>query len=471
MVAGWMLYGVLVSALLLAAGLLLEEAGKRLMLPLRGVWGAMLAGSVLFPLLAGLRPGEPQVGPYPVGAEAGMMGSFPLDPLRLTVPVESPLVVSLGAALLAGWGLASLCLLGVGVISTIRLRRAMGDWRLSRSSTPRVYLAHDAGPATLGILPGAIVLPAWAASHDRRLMLTHEAEHLRAGDPLLLLTAQLLVALLPWNLPLWWQLRRLRLAVEVDCDARVLRQKSDLNSYATLLLEVGARRSGLQPLLVAFAEPASFLERRIRIMMRDRRNRGWLASLGLASLAGALLLVACSTDAPAPGPDEEPASAGADNGPVDVYPTPEEPTPPVAVIQTPPGEPATPPPPPEEAPQTAREAPAEVAPDDPETTYESHALDRQPELRNVAQIRAMMEQLYPRPLQDAGVGGNAVLQFVVEADGVVEAGSISVVESTNPQLASASAEVAEHFRFRPGMYDGRAVRTMVKMPITWQPAR
>ena len=30
------------------------------------------------------------------------------------------------------------------------------------------------------------------------------------------------VVLMPWNLPLWWQWRRLRFAIEVDCDARVL---------------------------------------------------------------------------------------------------------------------------------------------------------------------------------------------------------------------------------------------------------
>ena len=53
------------------------------------------------------------------------------------------------------------------------------------------------------------------ASHEdpavRRLMLAHEEEHLHAKDPLLLLVASCLTILLPWNLPLWWQLRRLRL--------------------------------------------------------------------------------------------------------------------------------------------------------------------------------------------------------------------------------------------------------------------
>ncbi|UUZ52386.1 hypothetical protein LP419_22985 [Massilia sp. H-1] len=43
-----------------------------------------------------------------------------------------------------------------------------------------------------------------------------------ARDPQLLGLALLVLVAMPWNLPMWWQLRRLRHAIEVDCDARVL---------------------------------------------------------------------------------------------------------------------------------------------------------------------------------------------------------------------------------------------------------
>jgi bla regulator protein blaR1 len=49
-----------------------------------------------------------------------------------------------------------------------------------------------------------------------------------AHDPLLPRVAQLMVALAPWNLPAWWQLRRLRFAIQVDSDARVLQTNIDL---------------------------------------------------------------------------------------------------------------------------------------------------------------------------------------------------------------------------------------------------
>jgi protein TonB len=103
--------------------------------------------------------------------------------------------------------------------------------------------------------------------------------------------------------------------------------------------------------------------------------------------------------------------------------------------------------------------------------YETHVLSRQPELRNLSQVRSFMERNYPRMLQDAGIGGNAVLQFVVEADGTVEGESVTVVQASHDQFADVSKRVAERFRFRPGVYQNREVRVLVRMPITWQPAR
>lgn len=103
--------------------------------------------------------------------------------------------------------------------------------------------------------------------------------------------------------------------------------------------------------------------------------------------------------------------------------------------------------------------------------YETHVLSRQPELRNLSQVRSFMERNYPRMLQDAGIGGKVVLQFVVEANGTVDAESVTVVEASHEQFAGVSKQVVERFRFRPGVYQDREVRVLVKMPITWQPAR
>lgn len=112
-----------------------------------------------------------------------------------------------------------------------------------------------------------------------------------------------------------------------------------------------------------------------------------------------------------------------------------------------------------------------VAPDSANHAYETAVLQRQPELRNESQVKSFMERSYPRMLQDAGIGGRVVLQFVVEANGTVEKESVKVLEASNEQFEGVSKQVVERFRFRPGIYQDREVRVLVKMPITWQPAR
>src|SRR5690606_4466081 len=123
-----------------------------------------------------------------------------LDPLRVVAPGGWDLMAIAEPFLLIGWGGGTLLLLALGGAGFLRLRRAMRGWETVRERRPRVLLAPDTGPAVLGFFPGVIVLPRWSSAGDRRLMLTHEAEHLRAADPTLLLTAHLMVALFPWNL-------------------------------------------------------------------------------------------------------------------------------------------------------------------------------------------------------------------------------------------------------------------------------
>jgi hypothetical protein len=103
----------------------------------------------------------------------------------------------------------------------------------------------------------------------------------------------------PWNPAAWWQLRRLRLAMEVDCDSRVLARRADVRAYGTLLLEVGRRTSGARLVgAAAFSEPRSFLERRIRIMTSPHVRFPWLRAGGFGAVALALVAVACETPGP-----------------------------------------------------------------------------------------------------------------------------------------------------------------------------
>jgi hypothetical protein len=89
---------------------------------------------------------------------------------------------------------------------------------------------------------------------------------------------------MPWNLPLWWQLRRLRCAVEMDCDARVLRRGYDVSHYGETLIAVGERQSARIALSAAMAEPRSLLERRLRNMLWKPKPYARAAAVMLACI-------------------------------------------------------------------------------------------------------------------------------------------------------------------------------------------
>jgi beta-lactamase regulating signal transducer with metallopeptidase domain len=145
-------------------------------------------------------------------------------------------------------------------------------------------------PAVVGFLRGRVVIPRWAmeaGAGERAMMVRHETEHLAGRDPQLLLFALALLIAMPWNLPLWYMVRRLRLAVEVDCDRRVLAAgHTDVRAYGTLLMSVGQRRStGAFP-VAAFSRPRSLLEHRI-----DRMTAAPAGGAGARALAAAALVV------------------------------------------------------------------------------------------------------------------------------------------------------------------------------------
>jgi hypothetical protein len=163
-----------------------------------------------------------------------------------------------------------------------------------------VLLSRDIGPAVVGVAGARIVAPDWITElppEARLLLLAHEVEHLRARDPLLLSAALAAVVAQPWNPAVWWLHRRLRLAVELDCDARVLRRHPDATRYGATLLEVGRRRGRLPLPAAAFAAPPRALEQRMRALLSPPRSGG-MRALGVP-LALAALVAAWALPAPA----------------------------------------------------------------------------------------------------------------------------------------------------------------------------
>ena len=94
-----------------------------------------------------------------------------------------------------------------------------------------------------------------------------------------------------------------------------------------------------------------------------------------------------------------------------------------------------------------------------------------PSLRNESEVQRALERAYPPALRDAGVTGETVLQFVIDADGRVEPGSIEVVSSSDEGFASAARRVAASMRFSPAKAGGRSVRVTTTMPVRWTISR
>jgi hypothetical protein len=231
---------------------------------------------------------------------------------RLTVP-EPAILDQAEPWLLLGWLASSIGLLVALTGGLIRLGARARSWPPARIRQEEVLVSDDFGPALLGVRDPKVVIPRWALDLEPErlgMVVAHEEEHRLAGDVRLLLSGAALVVLMPWNAGLWWQLRRLRAAVELDCDSRVLSRGVPAKAYGALLLELGTRAPGLPLPVAALSKPVSLLERRLTMIVRGAKRGGPLKTLMALATACVLFVIACEAPAPTgiqPVPDGSPA--------------------------------------------------------------------------------------------------------------------------------------------------------------------
>lgn len=103
----------------------------------------------------------------------------------------------------------------------------------------------------------------------------------------------------------------------------------------------------------------------------------------------------------------------------------------------------------------------------PEDVWIPEMVEEVPALRNASEMRREFDRVYPSRLRARGVTGRAMLQFIVAADGRVEAGSVKVLSATHPDFGEAAQRAVDRFRFTPAMVDGRAVRVLISIPVEW----
>jgi eukaryotic-like serine/threonine-protein kinase len=128
-----------------------------------------------------------------------------------------------------------------------------------------------------------------------------------------------------------------------------------------------------------------------------------------------------------------------------------------------------------EAPAPSAAPPAAAAPAEPaarpsaDRIYGAEEVDRPPSLANSGAFRASVQRTYPSSLRGTRQPGNAVVSFVVLADGRVDRSSISVSEASQPAFRAAAAEAIAAARFNPARAGGRAVRSQVSLRLAWHP--
>ena len=456
MIAAWMLWSIGMGLLLLVAGLALErllDGGRRWVWVGAGVGTVALTAARVF---AGGGSGsfarfeaEAAAGLAPAGS-AAMEGTTAGAPgfLGFSVPHDS-FLHALDGIVLLGWVLLSCGLVLWALIGTTDLLHRRRFWERGTLLGRSVLWAREAGPAVVGLLRPRIVLPAWVRGAEpprQKLILAHEEEHLGAGDAVLRFFVAVLLIAFPWNPALWLHYRRLCLAIELDCDRRVMERLPHRRwLYGELLFRVGAR-AGARPglALAAFAERPSFLETRIRQLLSKAPEVGmaqvaFLAFAAIMVIGVAVWAPGISKEAQAPVPEAEveavPEAVPADEA-ADAVPLP-------------------PPPTRAEAETSLQDGPRFVV----------HTV--RPRLQNQAEVNRVLAREYPALLKDAGIGGTTTVWLFIDEEGIVR-NQIVKVPSGHAGLDDAALRVVTFARFSPAQNRDIKVALWIELDITFE---
>jgi len=316
-------YALVLGAVLAVAGRAAEVLGRSLRVPVRWIWIGSMALCVGLTLAVPMRD-------RPVEATTALAmttSRLPAADARSRVPVWAAAARGIASArdrlhdlivqpsLAASRRTTPAVIVAIGVLWLLmttavvltswlvarRMRRTRHSWPLAELAGSRVRVSPAVGPLVAGTLRPEIVVPRWILDRrpdEQQLVIGHEAEHIRAHDPALLGAACFLVATMPWNPAIWYMFSRLRLAVELDCDARVLRGGAAASSYGTLLIDVAERASRLRLNALALADDTSHLHQRI-LAMGQQRTRSAIARGIMAGLVATIATIAaCSTEPP-----------------------------------------------------------------------------------------------------------------------------------------------------------------------------
>lgn len=303
----WMIYAVSVSAVLSAAALIAEHSARQRRSSSRWFWLLAIVASLAIPaamtsvsieIPVELRPSVPQ----------NVIALHEITSTHLSPAIwienhdgSSSAFQHVQLHAKDVWYAASVLMILILLIAATHLHWRKRQWTTVSVCDVSVYLSADVGPAVVGLLRPRIVLPAWLLDsplEQQAAVIAHERSHIDAHDPTLLTIALCLIAFMPWNLPLWWQLRRLRCAIEVDCDVRVLKAGYKVAIYGETLIAVGERQSRYIGSVAGMSESRSFLERRLKLMLQKPVKRKLRVAVLLGCMSITLATLAAQVSPP-----------------------------------------------------------------------------------------------------------------------------------------------------------------------------
>ena len=426
MILTWMLVATFFALLLGAAARALESAARLLSWQGRAPWVAALGASLAWPVLLPLIARQRLVRLSPVVVDGGAVRS-----IAARLPALPPSVTSrLDTVMVALWVLASLLLIARLFHAQRTLARISRSAHLTEIDGHKVLLTESIGPAVVGITAPRVTVPAWLTELDeplRDLVLRHEREHCDSRDTVLLWLGEMAVALMPWNPAIWWQSRRLRLALELDCDARTLRDPDAAATYGKLLLLI-AQRQQMTRLAPMLAEPNSHLAQRIKAMTRQSISYRPLRAALLGVVAVVAVIAACSS------------RVGDDL--VGPQPTGGKP---IATQIVP------------------NAGPAKSMPMGRDAVYFEYQVEKP-----VMSAPGSSAPRYPDILKTAGVSGEVIASFVVDTTGLADVGSLKVIRSSHQLFVNSVVAAIPDMRFTPAMVGGRKVKQLVMQPFMFQ---
>lgn len=310
MTVAWLGYSLVLSLFVGSFALALERLLRRWDAATRWIWTSAVTVSGFSPLLPLVWTGDLlEVHAHPSYWLSDLLG-LPIEELLLRLTqllfLADFVLPDLKTILLLGSGAAGLLVLGWIIYSWRDLKSREACWREDYFLGRRCYVSRNTGPGLVGVLRPRLVIPEWLMDFDRdqqELVAAHEAEHQHKRDPWLKVMGYASLVVSPWNPVVWWQVRRLALSIEIDCDRRVVSEWESRKRYGKTLLAVAENRSRW---VTAFAEGEPYLTKRIKQLTRPSRQhwgKNLVAGVGLLAATLVLLNTPVPTSTP-PRPDE-----------------------------------------------------------------------------------------------------------------------------------------------------------------------